>query len=194
MSSSSRYAPSMSIQTDSVKESIDLSVIPSNVPSLCIPRVFANITRERVEAVFDKLNIGRVARVDMIERSNDKGETWKRVFVHLEWNDSENARRCRERLLCANDVKVIYDEPWFWKVSANRSTKNPDSQRQDHGRREDYRQQDHRKDYRQQDSRRRQEPRPRQEPRQQDKQPSQREPSFEHRTPDGSPPRSHVEV
>lgn len=92
-----------------------------DVPSLCIPRVFANVTRERVEAVFHELGIGHITRVDMVVRTGEKGEPLKRVFVHLQWNNSENARRARERLLGGNDIKIIYDEPWFWKVSANRS-------------------------------------------------------------------------
>lgn len=118
----SSIKPSMSMQSEKANGPLDLSAIPKNVPSLCIPRVFPNISSERVEAVFNELNIGRIERVDMVVRTGDKGETLKRVFVHLEWNDSENACRARERLLCGNDVKVIYEDPWFWKVSANRST------------------------------------------------------------------------
>jgi hypothetical protein len=118
-----RYAPTLSVQTEKSSESLNLAAIPFNVPSLCIPRVFANISKERVEAVFRKLDIGKVERIDMIERTDDKGQTWKRVFVHLQWNDGELARSARERLLCGNDVKVVYEDPWFWKVSANRSTR-----------------------------------------------------------------------
>ena len=121
--SSSRYAPTLSVVSEKSNETINLAAIPYNVPSLCIPRVFANISKERVEAVFRKLDIGEVERVDVVSRTDDKGETWKRVFVHLKWNDSELAKSARVRLLCGNDVKVIYEDPWFWKVSANRSTR-----------------------------------------------------------------------
>jgi hypothetical protein len=139
-----RYAPTLSVQTEKSSESLDLAAIPFNVPSLCIPRVFANISKERVDAVFRKLDIGKVERIDMIERTDDKGQTWKRVFVHLQWNDSELARSARERLLCGNDVKVVYEDPWFWKVSANRSTREQtprprNDQRQDSQRSRDQR-------------------------------------------------------
>lgn len=113
----------MAIDSEKENGPLDLAAIPKNVPSLCIPRVFPNISRERVEAVFRELNIGRVERVDIVVRTGDKGETLKRVFVHLVWNDSENARKARERLLCGNDIKIIYEDPWFWKVSANRSSR-----------------------------------------------------------------------
>jgi len=122
--SSARYAPTLSVQTDKPCDALNLDAIPFNVPSLCIPRVFANISKERVEAVFRKLDIGHLERIDMIERTDDKGQTWKRVFVHLHWNDSELSRSARSRLLCGNDVKIVYEDPWFWKVSANRSTRN----------------------------------------------------------------------
>jgi len=117
--------PTMSVESEKVNGELELAAIPKNVPSLCIPRVFPNITSERVKAVFEQLGIGRVERVDVVVRTGEKGETLKRIFVHLEWNDSENAAKARQRLLCGNDIKVIYDEPWFWKISANRSTREP---------------------------------------------------------------------
>ena len=107
-------------QTD-MMEVIDLSALPPNVPSLCIPRVFKNITRERVFNCFKDLGIGFVERIDMVPRKSDNGEEFQRVFVHLRWNRSEQASKARSRVLAGKEIKIIYDEPWFWKVSANRS-------------------------------------------------------------------------
>jgi len=100
---------------------VDLSALPPNVPSLCIPRVFKNITRERVMACFKDLGIGFVERIDMIPRKSDNGDEFQRVFIHLRWNKSELASKARTRVLAGKEIKIIYDEPWFWKVSANRS-------------------------------------------------------------------------
>jgi hypothetical protein len=102
-------------------EVVDLSALPPNVPSLCIPRVFKNITRERVFNCFKDLGIGFVERIDMVPRKTDNGEEFQRVFVHLRWNRSEQASKARSRVLAGKEIKIIYDEPWFWKVSANRS-------------------------------------------------------------------------
>jgi hypothetical protein len=107
-------------QTD-MTEVVDLSALPPNVPSLCIPRVFKNITRERVFNCFKDLGIGFVERIDMVPRKTDNGEEFQRVFVHLRWNRSEQASKARSRVLAGKEIKIIYDEPWFWKVSANRS-------------------------------------------------------------------------
>lgn len=143
-SKNTRFAPTMTIDSEKENGPLDLAAIPKNVPSLCIPRVFPNISRERVEAVFRELDIGRVERVDIVVRTGDKGETLKRVFVHLVWNDSENAQKARERLLCGNDVKIIYEDPWFWKVSANRSSRD-ERPRDDRRPRDDQRPRDQRR-------------------------------------------------
>jgi hypothetical protein len=108
---------------------VDLSALPPNVPSLCIPRVFKNITRERVFNCFKDLGIGFVERIDMVPRKAENGDEFQRVFVHLRWNKSEQASKARSRVLSGKEIKIIYDEPWFWKVSANRSVSRDPSAR-----------------------------------------------------------------
>jgi hypothetical protein len=104
-----------------IAESVDLAALPPNVPSLCIPRVFKNINRERVFNCFKDLGIGFIERIDMVPRTAENGEQFQRVFVHLRWNRSDQASKARARLLGGKEIKIVYDEPWFWKVSANRS-------------------------------------------------------------------------
>jgi len=100
---------------------IDFRTMPANVPSLCIPRVFPNIDERRIRGIFDTLNMGEIARVDIIRRKTDKGENFNRVFIHWRrWNDNANANQARERLLNGKEIKIIYDDPWFWKISAYR--------------------------------------------------------------------------
>jgi uncharacterized membrane protein YgcG len=107
----------------------DLANVPMDVPSLCIPRVFHNITKERVESVLRELDIGHIQRVDIISRTDEKGDVLKRVFIHLLWNKSSIADQARIRLLSGHEIKIIYDGPWFWKVSANRSQRTVDNPR-----------------------------------------------------------------
>jgi len=117
----SRFEFEMASEQINVAVEVDLSALPPNVPSLCIPRVFKNITRDRVMACFKDLNLGFVERIDMVPRKSDNGDEFQRVFVHLRWNRSEQASKARARVLAGKEIKIIYDEPWFWKVSANRS-------------------------------------------------------------------------
>ena len=79
----------------------------TTVNSLCIPRVFTNITPERVRKVFDEISIFTIDKIDMIKKENDKGDKFQRVFIHIK------------------DLKIVYDEPWFWKVMINTNTYKP---------------------------------------------------------------------
>jgi hypothetical protein len=100
---------------------IDFRTMPINVPSICIPRVFPNIDERRIRGIIDSLKMGEIARVDIVRKQTDKGEKYNRVFIHWRrWNDSENANKSRERLLNGKEIKIIYDDPWFWKISAYR--------------------------------------------------------------------------
>jgi hypothetical protein len=105
---------------------IDFRTLPANVPVMCIPRVFPNIDEKRIRRIFDELNMGQIERVDIIGKSTEKGEKFNRVFVHFrKWFSNANAETARERLLNGKEIKIIYDDPWFWKVSAYRETEKP---------------------------------------------------------------------
>ena len=110
--------------------SIDVSLLPKNVPSLCIPRVFLNITKDRIFNSFKDINIGYIEQIDTIVCTDKAGQKYQRVFVHLQWNNTSHAIQMRQRALEGKEVIIVYDEPWFWKVSANRATKAPQTRPQ----------------------------------------------------------------
>jgi len=92
----------------------------NNGMSICIPRAFANINEARVRKVFDALGIFSIARVDMVQRKNEKGDEYQRIFVHIkDWTTTVNAQKAKERLLSGKELKIVYDDPWFWKASLN---------------------------------------------------------------------------
>lgn len=94
--------------------------------SICIPRAFANINEARVRKVFDALKIFTIDRIDMIQRKNEKGDAYQRIFVHIkEWSETADARKARERLLAGKELKIVYDDPWFWKASLNNWAPKP---------------------------------------------------------------------
>ena len=104
--------------------SYEISKVDNSLPSICIPRVFNNISRERIHHVFELLDFGAIDRVDMIERDTGNGNTSKQVFIHFSsWGTNEQAVTVRSRLLNGKDVKIVYDAPWFWKISASRFPK-----------------------------------------------------------------------
>lgn len=112
---------------------IDFRTLPANVPSLCIPRVYSNIDEARIRGVFEELDMGDIQRVDIVGKTNEKGDKFNRVFVHFkQWNASENANTARERLLNGKEIKILYDDPWFWKVSAYREPARPSGAKHSH--------------------------------------------------------------
>ena len=102
-------------------QTIDLRFLAESQPSLCIPRVFNNITETKIRQVFDELGLGRISGVDIKERKNEKGDPVKRVYIHFEkWFWNENAQSARTKLISGKEIKIVYDNPWFWKVSASK--------------------------------------------------------------------------
>jgi hypothetical protein len=103
--------------------SIDYSLIPSNVPAICIPYVFENIGEKRIEGIFKDLDIGRVDRIDLVPTQNQapNGSKVNRVFIHINWKIDEDTNKIRTKLLCGKEVKVLYDGKYFWKISASRA-------------------------------------------------------------------------
>ena len=102
-------------------QTIDLRFLAESQPSLCIPRVFNNITESKIRQVFDELGLGKINGVDIKERKNEKGEPVKRVYIHFEkWFWNESAQSARRKLISGKEIKIVYDNPWFWKVSASK--------------------------------------------------------------------------
>jgi hypothetical protein len=93
---------------------------PGSYPSLCIPRVFANIKEERIRSIFENLDIAEISRIEIIKTLDNK---FNRVYVHfLKWKSNDNGKNARKCVLGGNVFKVIYDDPWFWKISALKSS------------------------------------------------------------------------
>ena len=100
---------------------------PLSEPSLCIPRVFANVTENRIIRCWELLlgADGVISRVDMIQQHDqqDNYDYW-RVFIHFnEWPDTPSSNEIRTRILQGETCKVVYDDPWWWNVSASRRPK-----------------------------------------------------------------------
>jgi hypothetical protein len=96
-------------------------------PTLCISRTHKNIRQQRIFAVIRQLNLGWVGKIDMVpkkivEKKPDGTEMTKefvRVFIHFtKWfTNNRQTQQFLERLDSEGFVHIIYDEPWFWKVT-----------------------------------------------------------------------------
>ena len=97
---------------------IDFSLIPSNIPSICIPYVFETISNPRIMCVFREMNIGIIEEIQKKPYTAKDGRKVCRVFIHLNWKIDEKTDRLRTELLCGKEITITYDNPWFWKISA----------------------------------------------------------------------------
>lgn len=102
----------------------NISSLPPHFPSMCIPRVFSNITKQTIYNVFKNLKLGYISHIDIVNKTKNN-TNFNCVYIHFnKWFTSDSAVQTRIRLLNRNDVKVIYNDPWFWKVFINFSNNN----------------------------------------------------------------------
>lgn len=102
--------------------------VPINVPSLYIPRVFQNIPDEYILNTIKAVGLGTISHIDSSAiQDNPK---FKGVRIHFTaWNlSNENARRARDKLLRNEEIKVMYDDPWFWKIRPTRPVQEKQQQ------------------------------------------------------------------
>jgi len=103
---------------------------------LIIPRVFSNINEARITKIFTELNIGKIKSIDIVpvpktkedSKSKDKSKNYNKVFIHFSsWFTNETARQAKKTLLEGKELKIVYDEPWFWKVSVYKNNNKSNS-------------------------------------------------------------------
>ena len=94
--------------------------------SICIPRVMYFVNSEQITSVFAHIfGENLVSQVDMIERQDNKtGEGFYLVFVHFN-STNEHLDPFMSKLESEGEVKVIYQEPWFWKCKKSISKPKP---------------------------------------------------------------------
>ena len=100
---------------------METNIIQNENPSLCIPRILENVNHKYIRDIFEKLKLGNINRIDIIERKTERGSNYKRVFIHFHnWYTNETATSVKERLFSGKDIKIVHNNPWFWKVSMNK--------------------------------------------------------------------------
>jgi hypothetical protein len=93
--------------------------------SLYIPRVFSNITEDRIARVFESLSFGYVSRVDLVAKESADGKPYNSAYVHFDnWFDTTANRAFQDRVTDPErDARVVYDDPWYWIVLENKGRK-----------------------------------------------------------------------
>lgn len=99
--------------------------------SLFIPRVFANITQERIADIFHILGLGSVKRVDRVLKQDAQGAEYYSVYLHFEeWYESATVANFQERVTNPEkEARIVYDDPWWWIVLENKGQKRVPGER-----------------------------------------------------------------
>jgi phosphoribosylaminoimidazole-succinocarboxamide synthase len=95
--------------------------IYNTFPHLCIPRVHLSVTKEQVFEVINKYSFGSIEKIDIIKKKgqNKNNDYSNMVFIYFNSSyDNQLANSVKERLMSGKDIKIIYDDPWYWKISA----------------------------------------------------------------------------
>lgn len=102
----------------------NLACYPSYHPSICIPRVFANISEQHIREVVHSLNFGAIEQIDIVKTKQGK-ENHQRVFIHFHhWFYNEESSDVRTKLIRGEEIHVPYDGKRFWKLSANKASRS----------------------------------------------------------------------
>jgi hypothetical protein len=102
----------------------NLACYPSYHPSICIPRVFANISEQHIREVVHSLNFGAIEQIDIVQTRQGK-ENHQRVFIHFHhWFYNEESSDVRTKLIRGEEIHVPYDGKRFWKLSANKASRS----------------------------------------------------------------------
>jgi ubiquitin len=116
------FTPERPIRADSVpaapkkEKTRKLRFDPEN-PSIVIPHVFDNIGEKRVFAIFRRLKIGYIDRIEFLNKTDKNGRKFNTVFVHFtHWFDNPNSNALKQNLLNNKPAKILYDQPWFWHI------------------------------------------------------------------------------
>lgn len=103
-----------------------------DVPSVCIPRVHSSMNSDGVAQVFNEF-FGQdcVHHVDMVQRQDYKtGYPFYIAYVHFDViRDVKAFDQCGgdtflAKIKADQEVRLVYRDPWFWKVRRNTKTKH----------------------------------------------------------------------
>lgn len=95
-----------------------------NLPSVCIPRVFKTVSQGDVINAFESvLGQNCIERVDMVYKKQGLNQ-YQRVFVHFRRiQETDISNMMYDRLTDGDDVKLVYQVPYFWKFKVSRVPK-----------------------------------------------------------------------
>lgn len=96
------------------------STIAINEPSIFISHVFPNKADMVYDTFAELFGAEYIDDVDVVKHEFN-GQEICRVYIHFKkWPTTTEFQRLRSRLMNGDTVKIVYDEPWYWKCVASK--------------------------------------------------------------------------
>ena len=94
--------------------------------SLFIPRVFSNITKDRILNTMEMNLLGKVKRVDLINKIDNSGKAYNSAYIHFNyWFNSIIVENFQERIRNPEkQARIVYEDPWYWIILENNNIVN----------------------------------------------------------------------
>ena len=98
---------------------MNLDEIPLNLPNICISYADLSVDNKQILTVFNKLNWGKINSIEFTICSNSSKEKFYKIFIYFDkWFNKYNEYRIK--LLNNEKQYIIYQFPWFWKITKYR--------------------------------------------------------------------------
>lgn len=90
---------------------------PTNL-TICIPRVNKELPRQYIFQIISSLRIGFIEKI--LEFPIKNNDTHKRVLVKFKsWVETPASNIITQRFAENKDIKIVYNEPWYWIAYKN---------------------------------------------------------------------------
>jgi hypothetical protein len=87
-------------------------------PSICIPKVHKNVTKNFIYDVFNNLQFGNIKKIDIIYYNNNRNFNYSRVFIHFDkwFTHIPIIKTYYDKLINGENLSIVYSEPWYWRI------------------------------------------------------------------------------
>ena len=91
-------------------------------PSLCIPRIDNNTTKDDILNVIKQLRLGKISKIDIIYKKNNTKSLHNKAFIHFDhwYYSNPDVNEIKEKILNNQTIKVVYNKPWYWKITLSK--------------------------------------------------------------------------
>ena len=112
--------------SDKTATTFALNATPESGVSFYVHRVFNNINYKRIKNFFIQMNWGFIDRVDLVHRG-----AFKSAFIHFRPGSfnvrNVDAMAALNAAVKCEEVKLVYDSPWFWKLQISTIVKTDEA-------------------------------------------------------------------